>query len=542
MKIFKSKRKLNKANAFTAMALMGIVVLVFNIFSAQIFARFDATANKDYSISPATKDILRNLPDTVIIKAYFTENLPSYLLNANREVRDLLAEIETNSNGKIIINYLDPNKDPKVEQEAKSIGIPTLQFNVIEKDQYQVTNGYLGIAILFKNNKEIIPLVQNISSLEYDIAAGVSKVSRKDMPKIAFLSGAGTYSRTTDLTEVSGFLERQYDISDWSIESGDLIPEDIKTLIVPGVRAPLTKRQQYVIDQFLMHGGSILVMQEGTEINPAILAVNKLNTGLDELLGQWGVKVNKNLILDVSNQMAGFRSDTVQFFTPYPLWVKIIKGGFNPESGIVNKLESLILTWASSVDVLKEKLTDKTQVTDLARTTLQSWAQTDTFQLNPQQIPAPKQEDLKQSTMAVMLSGQFKSLFTKDTIPTSAKATAGKPAFKSPVVSQEEKNSFKDNTEQGRLIVIGDADFITDNNVKQFNFNAIFFQNIVDALSSDEKLISIRSKSSTDRPIKELSDSTKNIIRWLNILGVSALFSGYGLLRFLQRRKTRLEL
>ncbi|OGY92269.1 MAG: hypothetical protein A3H70_03445 [Candidatus Komeilibacteria bacterium RIFCSPLOWO2_02_FULL_48_11] len=545
MSLLQSKRQLNKANTLTAIIIVTIIALVVNIFSSQLFTRFDVTANKDYSISDTSKDILRNLPDVVNVKAYFTSNLPGYLVNTNRDVRDLLSEIETNARGNVIVTYLDPNQDEKIEQEARGLGIPTLQFNVVAKDQYQVTNGYLGIAVFFGDNKEIIPLVRDTSSLEYDIAAAISKVTRQDVPKIAFLKGHKAFTRDADLSQVGQLLEKQYDVRDWDVTSGDLMPEDITTLIIPGVREQLTKREQYAIDQFLMRGGSILVLQEGADINPSDLSVNKLNTGIDELLAQWGVRLNKNLVLDVSSEMAGFRTDTVQFFAPYPLWMKITKGGFNPESGIVNKLESLVMTWASSLEVLKEKLTDKTQAIDLARTTAQSWAQDDSFELNPQRIEAPKKEDRKSFVVATMLSGEFRSMFSKDSIPEphpSPLLSKGEGKTEKAKVSDEEKNEFSGSTDKGRVIVVGDADFPVNDNVNRFKANAVFFQNLVDALASDEKLIAIRSKAVTDRPIKEVSDRVKNTIKWLNILGVSVLFTGYGLIRFARRKKARVEI
>ncbi len=543
MSIFDSKRQLNKVNTISATVIVIIIALVINIFSAQLFARWDVTADKNYSLSSTTKQLLKDMPDVVNIKAYFTGNLPGYLVNANRDVRDLLGEIETSSSGNVLVTYLDPNKDEKIEQEARGLGIPTLQFNVVAKDQYQVTNGYLGIAILYGDNKEIIPLVQDTSSLEYDIAAAISKVTREDVPKIAFLKGRNAYTRDADLTQVAQLLERQYDVRDWDVQAGALAANDISALIIPGVREQLTKREQYVIDQFLMAGGAVLVLQEGTDINPVDLSVKKLNTGIDELLAKWGVRFNKNLVLDVSSELAGFRTDTVQFFAPYPLWVKVPKAGFNPESGIVNKLENAVFTWVSSVEVLKERLTDKTTVVDLARTTAQAWTQDDAFELNPQQIEPPaRPEDRQSFVLAAMLSGKFESMFTKDTIPgppPDPLLSKGGGAKTTPKPSADDIKKFSASTETGRLIVVGDADFMVNDNLRRFQSNAIFFQNLVDALASDDKLTNIRSKAVTDRPIKDISDSAKNAIKWLNILGVSVLFTGYGLIRFARRRKAR---
>jgi len=537
--MFKSKKQLNRANALIAIVVVIILVFFVNILSTQLFGRWDVTENKDYSITDTTKDVLRNLDDVINVKAYFTEELPGYLLVKNQDVRDILAEYGTVSDGNVIVTFLDPSKNADIEQEARSMGIPTLQFNVVEKDKYQVTNGYLGIAIFYGDNREIIPIVQDTSSLEYDLTAAISKVVREEIPTVAFLSGRGAWSRTADMAQVDQELQRQYRVIDFDITSGRLVPENVNTLIIPGIKEQLTEWEQYVIDQFLMQGGDIFVMAEGVSINPIDLTVEKQNTGIDQLVAQYGVRLNKNLALDSSNELAAFRTDQVQFFSPYPFWIKVPKQGFNPESGIVNKLESLVVTWGSTIEILEEKLTDKTEKTDLVRTTANGWIQDGDWQLNPRLIEAPEEGSQSSLVLGTMLSGKFESLFDKDALP-KKDVTDDEGIVSQAPMSSQEQDKFLPETEEGRLIVVGDADFPLDVNLQRFQSNEVFFLNLVDALTSDESLINIRSKAVTDRPLpNDLSDNAKNYIRWLNILGIPVLFTLYGLARFGKRRKSR---
>ena len=537
--MFKSKKQLNRANALIAIVVVIILVFFVNILSTQLFGRWDVTENKDYSITDTTKDVLRNLDDVINVKAYFTEELPGYLLVKNQDVRDILAEYGTVSDGNVIVTFLDPSKNADIEQEARSMGIPTLQFNVVEKDKYQVTNGYLGIAIFYGDNREIIPIVQDTSSLEYDLTAAISKVVREEIPTVAFLSGRGAWSRTADMAQVDQELQRQYRVIDFDITSGRLVPENVNTLIIPGIKEQLTEWEQYVIDQFLMQGGDIFVMAEGVSINPIDLTVEKQNTGIDQLVAQYGVRLNKNLALDSSNELAAFRTDQVQFFSPYPFWIKVPKQGFNPESGIVNKLESLVVTWGSTIEILEEKLTDKTEKTDLVRTTANGWIQDGDWQLNPRLIEAPEEGSQSSLVLGTMLSGKFESLFDKDALPKKDVADDEGIVSQAPMSSQEQ-DKFLPETEEGRLIVVGDADFPLDVNLQRFQSNEVFFLNLVDALTSDESLINNRSKAVTDRPLpNDLSDNAKNYIRWLNILGIPILFTLYGLARFGKRRKSK---
>ncbi len=541
MSSLSTKKQINRANALIASVVVVCIVLVLNIFSAQFFGRWDVTENKDYSITQTSKDMLLNLDDVVNVKAYFTEELPGYLLNRNQDVRDILSEFETVSNGNVIVTYLNPSGNSDIEQEARGIGIPTLQFNVVEQDKYQVTNGYLGIAVFYGDEQEIIPIVQDTSSLEYDLAAAISKVTRDEIPTVAFLSGRGAASRESELAQVNQLLQRQYRVIDFDVTAGNPVPESVDTLVIVGVKEKLSKRDQYVIDQFLIKGGDVLILAEGALINGADLSVEKVNVGIGELVAQYGVRLNKNLALDASNELAAFRTDQVQFFSPYPFWIKVPKGGFNPDSGIVNKLESLVLTWASTLDVLDEKLTAETEHVDLVRTTANGWVQDGDFNLNPRDIPQPEEGQQQSHVLATMLSGKFTSLFDAETIP--AKETVKEDGTTETIPpTSEEKEVFQSETTDGRLIVVGDADFPLDVNLQRFQSNAVFFQNLVDALTSDEALINIRSKAVTDRPLKELSDRAKGFVKWGNVLGVSIVFSAFGLLRFMKRRKSKITI
>lgn len=536
--MFQSKKQINRANAIIAIIIVIFLVFFVNILSGQLFSRWDVTENKDYSITGTTKDVLRNLDDVINVKAYFTEELPGYLLVKNQDVRDILAEYGTVSGGNVIVTFLDPSKDEVIEQEARGMGIPTLQFNVVEKDKYQVTNGYLGIAIFYGDEREVIPIVQDTSSLEYDLTAAISKVVREEIPTAAFLTGKGAWSRAGDMEQINQELQRQYRVVDFDITGGSFVPESVNTLIVPGVKEELSEYEKYVIDQFLMRGGDLLIMAEGVEINPVDLTVEKQNTGIGELVAQYGVRLNKNLALDSSNELAAFRTDQVQFFSPYPFWIKVPKAGFNPDSGIVNKLESLVVTWGSTVQVLEEKLTDATEKTDLIRTTANGWIQDGDWQLNPKLIPPPEEGTQESLVLGTMLSGHFESLFDKDTLPNKLVIDEDGVESEEPM-SSEDVDKFLSETEEGRLIVIGDSDFPLDINLQRFQSNAVFFLNLVDALTSDEALINIRSKAVTDRPLKDLSDSAKNMIRWANIIGIPVLFTLYGLARFGKRRKSK---
>src|SRR3989339_502672 len=88
--------------------------------------------------------------------------------------------------------------------------------------------------------------------------------------------------------------------------------------------------------------------------------------------------------------------------------------------------------------------------------------------------------------------------------------------------------------------VIGDGDFISDGFLRNSPDNLVFFQNLVDMLSLDGDLISIRSKTVSSRPIKEdLTDSSRAMIRYINVFGLTMVVVVFGMIRYYIRRKSR---
>ena len=91
---------------------------------------------------------------------------------------------------------------------------------------------------------------------------------------------------------------------------------------------------------------------------------------------------------------------------------------------------------------------------------------------------------------------------------------------------------------KGRLLLVGDSDFIKDSILRNYPDNLLFFQNAVDSLSLGDDLISVRSKGVTERPLKDISEPVKAAVRYGNIFGLTLIVVLFGLIRhYLRRRK-----
>jgi ABC-type uncharacterized transport system involved in gliding motility auxiliary subunit len=82
------------------------ILLVINLISVYLFTRLDLTEGKVFSLSKTSKDIARNLDDKVIVKMYFSEDLPPpYNTNA-RYLKDKLEEYRAYSKGNLKLELI----------------------------------------------------------------------------------------------------------------------------------------------------------------------------------------------------------------------------------------------------------------------------------------------------------------------------------------------------------------------------------------------------------------------------------------------------
>ena len=494
----------------TILLILGILIVV-NFFSYKLFMRLDLTENKIFSISDATKNTMRQLDDVVNIKAYFSSTLPSQVLSLRQEVKDVLDEYQAYSNGKVKVEFIDPGDDADLAQELAIKGIPQLTFEIYEKDKLQMVNGYMGVAISYGDNIEVIPAVKrNTSDLEYQITTAIKKVTVDEIATIGYLSSHQTHSLAESLRAADQGLRELYSVREVVLsEAEPSIAEDIDTLLIVGPKEKFNDDQLRAINAFVVRNGALLVLLDGVSIGQGLVA-NKNNTGLDILLNQYGISLNQDLAADKRSGVASFTQGFMTFSSNYPFWPKITSDGFNQDSSAVSNLENVVLPWASSIEVDTARISEDS-FKYLAFTTSQGWRISDNFNILPNGSVVPQGEQ-KRYNLALAVNGTIANAYPEEGAPENI---------------------------NGKILVVGDSDFITDGFLRNNPDNLILFQNLVDTLSFDEDLISIRSKGVTSRPIKELSDSSRTAIRYLNIFGLTMLVIAFGMFRYFIRRRSR---
>ncbi|MEK6571889.1 MAG: GldG family protein, partial [Bacteroidota bacterium] len=137
--------------------ILGIIALL-NIIAVRVFTRFDLTKSKMYTLSDASKTLVKSLDDKYLVKAYFTSDLPAPYNNNRRYLQDQLDEYRAYARGNFQYEFIDPSKKEDIEQEAQRYGIPPVQVQVLKEDKLQIEKAYMGLVFLYGDKQERLPV------------------------------------------------------------------------------------------------------------------------------------------------------------------------------------------------------------------------------------------------------------------------------------------------------------------------------------------------------------------------------------------------
>jgi len=202
---------------------------MINLISNRIFFRADFTEDKRYTLSSATENMLEELNDVIVVKAYFTEGLPVRLQSTRTDLENILIEYEKLSRENILYEFINPNESQEMESEAQQQGISPVIINITKSDQVQQMRAYMGAILQMGEKSEVIPVVQPGSSMEYGLTTSIKKLTLVDKPKLGLIQGHGEPSMN-GLVQLVQQLSILYDIEPYTITDTTEIPLYFKVL------------------------------------------------------------------------------------------------------------------------------------------------------------------------------------------------------------------------------------------------------------------------------------------------------------------------
>ncbi len=499
-----------KKSFYTIIALFIGVVIVLNFLSEKLYTRLDFTADARYSLSKATKNILDDLSAPVTITAYFSENLPPDVEKTREDLRDMLIEYSNYSDGMVVYDFVDPNTDSKIEMKAQQAGVRPVMINVREKDQMKQQKAYLGVVLQYEDKSDVIPLVRPDSPLEYLLSSSIKKIATTDKPTVAFLQGNGEPS-LDEMLQLKEALSVTHDMKEITFTDTSGVPEDISTLAIIAPADSIKPEYLKYLDDFVKRGGTILF---GLNRVKGILTEARgvaVNTGFNGWLNKLGIDVKQNFVIDeqcsnimVTQQQGMYRINTPVQFPYLPVVTDFAKN--NP---ITTGLESVMFPFVSSIDYSKVDTTVK--VTPLLFSSQHSGSENPPLYFNVTRKWKRSDFTIPHQTLGIAVTGKILG---------NAKA---------------------------KLVVFGDGDFVVNGSGKQMQKlqpdNINLMVNAIDWLSDNTGLNALRTKAITSRPIdKNISESTKTLIKYVNFLLPIILLILYGIFRFETKKKLRKKL
>ena len=332
-----------------------------------------------------------------------------------------------------------------------------MQFNVVGASSLQVKEGWLGLVIQYGGDHETIPFVSRTEDLEYRLASSIRSLTRTAKPVVALVEFPGALQSPNQgdgLEEIRTQLAKEYDVRVVSLSDSTQPAAAVTTMVLAGSPDSLPAGAVARMRAFFRRGGGALVLAGGARMSPQSPVANTRPVAWNEILKPFGVSINSNIVYDLaSNEMVPARGGggPFQVMQRYPYFVRAQSTG----ASVVNRdVRDVFMPWPSSIDISKAAAGT---VTPLVVTSEGSGVSTGMTMIEPG--GAFSQDSLAPRTLAVQV----------------APRTAGDSAL------------------HGRVIVIGNSDFVNDQFAQQAPENLALALNAVDWLSQDDALISIRS-------------------------------------------------
>jgi len=305
-----------------------LLLVILNVASAYIHTRWDLTAEKRFTLSPSTIQLLKHVHEPIQIQIYLSGKLPAGFRHLAESIRDLLNNFRNYAGPYIQFRFIDPASFPDSARSklydslvARGIHPYNLQVQLSAAEGYSEKLIFPGAIVKNNRQERTIDLLESKMSdntlaslnnaealLEYKFANAIYHLQQTHPPLIGYMLGNGE-PLDPRVNDALSILSRNYLIDTIPLDRYPYIPQDFKAVVFIKPELPFTTQEKLKIDQYLMHGGKILwflddlnaSMDSLTNKN-SFIAFDK-NLHLEDLLFTYGVRINPDLIQDLQCDM-----------------------------------------------------------------------------------------------------------------------------------------------------------------------------------------------------------------------------------------------
>ncbi len=571
------KKNIKRRNIIQLLLAFAIIILV-NIIASFLFTRIDLTAEKRYTLSKATKQLIRKLDDVVFFKVYLDGDLPPGFKRLSNETREMLNEFRAFSDN-IQYEFVDPSANPNTKERNDAYrllverGLQPTDLRTTKKGQSSQVIIFPGAIVTYRGKEVPVQLLMtqlgqdpnkvlnnSIQALEYNLGTAIQKLTTTIKPRIAFIEGQGELSRQ-ETFDLENSLAEYYNVDRVRINHKvtslalrlkvdslhDELVNKYRTIIIAKPTKPFDEKDKFLIDQFIMRGGRVLWV-----IDPVFASMDSLgkysstmgivnDVNLTDQLYNYGVRLNNNLVLDLNALQIVIKTGQVgnqpqlEYF-PFYYFPLLVPAQSHP---VVNGLNLVRTEFVSSLDTVPVPAVRKTFLlaTSPYSRLVSAPAYIDLEILKKD--PDPAMYNKGPQPVAVLLEGEFVSSYLWR-IP--------------PELEMNKDLGFKKKSKPTRMIVIADGDLVKnqfdvsqgyplplgyDQWTRQTFGNRDFVMNAMNYLCDDSGLITVRSRELKLRML-DASKVNSGRLFWqmLNTLLPVLLILLFGIIKF-RIRKSR---
>lgn len=509
----------------TALVLAIIILIMLNYVGSFVFHRFDLTSEKRYTLSEASKELLKNLDDVVYVKVYLEGDFPAGFKRLRNETKEMLDEFRAYSDNNIEYEFIDPSDNPDKKQQNEvykqlySKGLEPTNLEIKEESGTTQQIIFPGAIVSYHGQEMPWQLLKtqmgrsseaqlnnSIQSLEYEFASCIRNLSVKDRPQVGFVYGHDELD-TLFVQDIADALSEFYIVKRVTINEQLNALKQLDAIIIAKPDSSFSDRDQFIIDQFVMKGGKILWLIDPLYTSPDSLRKNggtlsvPYDLRLDKLLYKYGVRINQDMIADMQSSVipvnVAMRGQPANIqMKPWIFSPLIMPTGNHP---IVKNLDVIKVDFASSIDTVAAKGIKKTILLQSSKYSKSILAP---VRVDLRMVNMPQDEkrfDNPYRNVAVLLEGEFESMFKHHLDPKIARDSA---------------IGFKENGVNTKMIVVSDGDIIRndidyrsqkklplgyDKYTNQTYGNKNFILNCMNYLCDDSGLIGVRARELTLR-------------------------------------------
>jgi len=495
--IISARRRGSFSGFYLILAPLLLCTWVIGIFlTERLTTQFDLTEEKEFTLHPGSVEILKALSEDTTLTLYWSaseDSIPASIKSHARRVERLVTQMTNISKLKLVI--VDP--EPDTENELKALVRQIHRVPMSSGDHF-----FLGLTVEAPDRVGHIAYldVRRASFLEYDIVQALNGLKQESTPRVAIMSPLLPSSAVLAEREGLSFmaeLKRAYDIAVIPFFKKSL-PEYLDTLILMGADV-LHEEMLYSIDQFMMSGGSLIVMIDPfTRVKPANNAINPSPStsinDISDLLERYGASYEGQSIVGDA-QFASVVGDGGEGRLNYPYWLRINKDGLSPNHPTTANLNEVLMVESGSFT-----LSPNANAIPLVTTTNEAniFPREKFEQQSPTELALSFEGADESKVISALLKGPFKSAYGQN-------------------VAETRESHIARSTGIPVIFVIADVDWLFDPfalqktvlgdevAVRPLNDNIALLLNMVEFATGADALLGIRSRGQLQRPFTRVA-------------------------------------